>query len=93
MNRFFRAMVLALILPAAAVAQGVPCGSSERVQAFLGAQGEHPRATGTAGAGARMALHVAQNGRWSLVLHLPDGRSCILSNGNDFTLISADPAA
>lgn len=93
MNSFVRATLLALFLPLPTAAQGVPCGPSERVQALLSAQGEQPRATGTAGAGARMALHVAQNGRWSLVLHLPDGRSCILSNGHDFAPVSGDPAA
>ncbi|MFN3955852.1 MAG: hypothetical protein ACK4LQ_15495 [Pararhodobacter sp.] len=85
--------VLALIAPSALAARGVPCGPTERVVAFIAEQGERARATGTAGHGARMALHVARDGRWSLLLHLPDGRSCILANGADFALASPDPAA
>lgn len=86
-------LIAALLAPSVLAAQGVPCGPSERVAAFLLHQGEQLRATGVAGHGARMALHVAEDGRWSLLLHLPDGRSCILANGADFTLLSPDPAA
>jgi len=77
------AATLALPLPAAA--QSLPCAPRERVLDFvIDRMGETRHATGTAGRGAQMELYAGSDGNWTLLLHLPDGRSCILANGTDF---------
>lgn len=76
-------LVLAAAQPAAA--QSVPCAAREQVLRFvIDQRGEERLATGTASRGATLDLFAADSGTWSLVLHLPDGRSCLLANGDGF---------
>jgi len=83
MLRFLVASFLLAITPA--MAQTVPCTQRERILEFvIDARGEERLATGQAQNGASLDLFAADSGTWSLVLHLPDGRSCILANGRDF---------
>jgi hypothetical protein len=46
--------------------------------------GEVRQATGTAGRGATVELFAGPEGTWSILLHLPDGRSCLIANGTGF---------
>jgi hypothetical protein len=79
------APLLALILPQTALAQGIPCAPRERMlEIVIDRLGGVRQATGTAGPGAQMELFADPDGGWSLILHLPDGRSCLLANGADF---------
>jgi len=76
---------LVAVLPQIAAAQSIPCAPRERVYEFLiDRMGETRRATGTAGQGARMEVFAGEGGSWSILLHLPDGRACILANGQGF---------
>jgi len=85
-HRPFAILAAALaFLPQLAFAQSIPCAPRERVLEFLiDRMGESRRATGTAGQGARMELFAGERGSWSMILHLPDGRACILANGQGF---------
>lgn len=78
--------VLALMIPQAAAAQSIPCAPRERVlEALIDRMGESRRAQGTAGrGGAQMELYAGPDGTWTVILHLPDGRACLLANGTDF---------
>jgi hypothetical protein len=79
------ATLLALMLPQAALAQGIPCAPRERMlEIVIDRLGGVRQATGTAGRGAEMELFADPDGGWSLILHLPDGRSCLMANGADF---------
>jgi hypothetical protein len=81
-------LCLALILPQAASAQSMPCAPRERMlEVVIDRLGGVRQATGTAGhggTGAQMELFADPDGGWSLILHLPDGRSCLLANGTEF---------
>lgn len=84
MHRLFLA-ALALPIPQALVAQSIPCAARERVlEALIDRMGETRRAMGTAGRGAQMELYAGPDGSWTVILHLPDGRACLLANGTDF---------
>ena len=73
------------LFPAVASAQSLPCAVRERVLAFvIDERGETRLATGEASQGATIDLFAAPSGTWSLVLNLPDGRSCLLANGRAF---------
>ena len=75
----------ALLLPHLAAAQAIPCAPRERVLDFLiDRMGETRRATGTAGTGAQMEVFAGDDGSWTILLHLPDGRACIMANGHGF---------
>ena len=75
-----------LLFPAAASAQQLPCSARERVLSLvIDQRGEARLATGRAARGATIDLFAAESGTWTLVLNLPDGRSCLLANGNGFT--------
>lgn len=83
-----RLLILAaalLLLPQLAAAQSIPCAPRERVlEILIDRMGETRRATGTAGPGARMEVFAGEEGNWTIVLHLPDGRACIMANGHGF---------
>lgn len=79
------ALVFSLAAPQAGAAQGIPCAPRERMlDILIDRMGGVRQAIGTAGAGAQMELFADPDGGWSLILHLPDGRSCMLANGADF---------
>ncbi len=74
-----------LLLPTAATAQTLPCAARERVLAFvIDERGETRLASGEAAQGATIELFAAETGTWTLLLNLPDGRSCLLANGRAF---------
>jgi hypothetical protein len=78
-------LALALLLPAAAGAQSLPCAPRERVLAHvIDQRGEARLASGQAAQGASIELFAAPSGRWTLLLNLPDGRTCLLANGEGF---------
>lgn len=76
---------LLAVLPHLALAQGIPCSSRERIYEFLiDRMGETRRASGDGDQGSRMELFAADTGSWSIIMHLPDGRVCIMANGQGF---------
>ncbi|MCL4675362.1 MAG: hypothetical protein KJZ59_04895 [Pararhodobacter sp.] len=79
-------LVLALApMTAPVAAQTLPCAARERVlQHVIDQRGERRLATGEAANGATIDLFAAESGTWTLVLNLPDGRSCLLANGQRF---------
>lgn len=78
-------LATALLFPGAASAQTLPCAPRERVLAFvIDQRGEARMATGQAAQGASIELFAAPNGTWTLLLNLPDGRTCLLANGEGF---------
>lgn len=82
-NRLLLLLLLALPLPA--LAQGMPCAPRERMlEIVIDRLGEVRQATGTAGRGATVELFAGPEGTWSILLHLPDGRSCLIANGTGF---------
>ena len=78
-------LAAALFMPAAATAQSLPCAARERVLEFvIDQRGETRLASGDAAQGASVELFASESGTWTLVLNLPDGRSCLLANGEGF---------
>lgn len=78
-------LAAALVLPAAGFAQTLPCAPRERVLAFVVDQNHQTRlATGDAARGATIELFAGDSGDWTLLLNLPDGRSCLLAAGGNF---------
>ncbi|WP_323022205.1 hypothetical protein [Pararhodobacter sp.] len=74
------------LLPAALSAQTLPCAPRERVLVFvIDERGETRLATGEAARGASVELYASDSGSWTLLLNLPDGRACLLANGENFT--------
>ena len=66
-------------------AQQLPCANRERVLAFvIDQRGETRLATGDALRGATIELYASESGSWTLLLNLPDGRACLLANGENF---------
>ena len=75
----------ATLQPITATAQSLPCAARERVLNFvIDQRGEVRLATGDASQGATIELYAAESGSWTLVLMLPDGRACLLANGERF---------
>ena len=78
-------LLLSFLLPVPALAQVLPCAPRERVLEFVMDQrGERRLATGDARGNATIELFADDDGGWSLLLNLPDGRSCLLANGGNF---------
>ena len=74
-----------LCFPVPTLAQELPCASRERVLQFvIDQRGETRLATGRAAQAAGIELYAAESGSWTLLLTLPDGRSCLLANGDGF---------
>jgi hypothetical protein len=79
------ALAVMLLFPLPAFSQGMPCAPRERMlEIIIDRLGEVRQATGTAGRGATMEMFSGPTGDWSIVLHLPDGRSCLMANGSNF---------
>lgn len=75
----------AFLLPVQALAQTLPCAPREQVlRLVIDQRGETRLATGEAARGATIELFAGEGGRWTLLLNLPDGRSCLLANGEAF---------
>ena len=66
-------------------AQTLPCAARERLLAFvIDERGQTRLASGEAAQGATIELFAGDSGEWTLLLSLPDGRSCLLANGRHF---------
>jgi hypothetical protein len=77
--------VMAAFTSAPVAAQGIPCAPRERMlEIVIDRMGGQRQATGQAGPGATVELFAAEGGEWWFILHLPDGRACLLANGADF---------
>jgi len=75
----------ALLFPVEGLAQTLPCAPREEVLRFvIDQRGEIRLATGEAARGATIELFAGEGGSWTLLLNLPDGRSCLLANGAGF---------
>lgn len=73
------------LTPLPGLAQAIPCAPRERVLSHLiDRLGAVRQAEGLAGQGARMELYADPDGGWTVLLHLPDGRSCLLAGGSEF---------
>jgi hypothetical protein len=78
-------VAIAIGISAPAAAQGIPCAPRERMlEIVIDRLGGVRQATGVAGQGAQMELFASPDGSWHMVLHLSDGRSCLLANGAEF---------
>ena len=87
MSRLLNTAILATTLPFAAPAhaQTMPCAPRERVLGFvIDENGQTRLAIAQAARGATVELYAADSGGWTLLLHLPDGRSCLMANGQGF---------
>ena len=66
----------------------IPCGTTAEIVARLSDEfGEAIAAEGSAGPGnsLRMGVYVNRESRsWTVVLHTPDGTTCIVADGLDF---------
>ncbi len=61
------------------------CGARGQVLSVLSDQlGQTRRAIGLAGTRTVMELFVADTGRWTITVTLPDGQTCLLANGDAF---------
>lgn len=68
-----------------AMAQTMPCAPRERVLQFvIDERGQTRMATANAAQGATVELYAADGGDWTLLLHMPNGRSCLMANGQGF---------
>ena len=68
-----------------AAAQTIPCAPRDQVLRFLiEERSETRQAAGSAGRGAQMEVYASDSGSWSIVLHLGDGRTCLLADGSGF---------
>lgn len=82
---FALAAALAALMPFAATAQELPCAPREQVlSAVIDRIGAERLALGRAAEGATIELYATQGGNWTLLLNLPDGRSCLLGAGDGF---------
>lgn len=80
-----RALLLALIFPLSADARDLPCAPRDAVLGFLADDlGQTRRNSGHAGRGVQMETFANDAGDWSVIITLPDGRSCLLAGGNGF---------
>jgi hypothetical protein len=77
------ALMAAFFMPAAQ-AHNLPCADADGWRAMLAEQyGEATVGRGVAGGGEIMfeLLTSAEGATWTLLLHFPDGRACLLGNG------------
>jgi hypothetical protein len=86
MKKLFATLaVMSAFVSAPVAAQGIPCAPRERMlEIVIDRLGGVRQATGSAGQGAQMELFASDGGEWWFILHLPDGRACLLGNGIDF---------
>ncbi|WP_068299304.1 hypothetical protein [Pararhodobacter sp. CCB-MM2] len=83
--RFMLAAIATILSVQSAAAQQLPCANRERVLGFvIDQRGETRLATGDAMRGATIELYAGESGSWTMLLNLPDGRSCLLANGENF---------
>lgn len=72
-------------MSAQAQSQTLPCAPRERVlESIVDRMGAERLARGRAAQGASIELYATPSGDWTLILHLPDGRACLLGAGDQF---------
>ncbi|MGQ0674929.1 MAG: hypothetical protein ACT4N4_02415 [Rhodospirillales bacterium] len=93
--RFFIAVAALLLTAAPALAQGqMPCGDRDELLAKLKAEyKETPAGFGMTGGGQVVELLTSEKGSWTLLLSLPNGRSCLIGSGEGWELRSAKKTA
>ena len=84
-----RAVALSLFilpfLPAISVAQPATCADRHEVLAQLKARfDETPVEAGLTDQGEIVELTTSENGTWTLMLSFPNGRSCLISSGENW---------
>ena len=67
-----------------AQAQTMPCAPRTQVLDMLAQAEQTRRAIGLAGQ-AIMETYASDAGAWTITISLPDGRMCLLANGQDYT--------
>jgi len=67
-----------------AQAQTMPCAPRAQVLDMLAQAEQTRRAVGHAGQ-ALMETFASDAGAWTITISLPDGRMCLLANGQDYT--------
>lgn len=67
-----------------AQAQTMPCAPRAAVLDMLKASEQTRRAIGLAGQAVMETFANGQTGAWTITVSLPDGRMCLLANGQDF---------
>lgn len=66
-------------------AQTMPCAPREQVLGYvIDESGQSRLATAEAARGATIEVYASDSGGWTILLHLPDGRSCLMANGQGF---------
>jgi len=74
-----------VVFAAHAQAQTMPCAPRAKVLDMLAQSEQTRRATGLAGQAVMETFANAKTGAWTITVSLPDGRMCLLANGQDFT--------
>lgn len=69
----------------AAQAQPMPCAPRAQVLDMLSQSEQTRRAVGHTGQAVMETFANAKTGAWTITVSLPDGRMCLLANGQDFT--------
>lgn len=78
-------LVLCLaVFASQAQAQTMPCAPRAQVLDMLAQAEQTRRAVGHAGQ-AVMETFASDAGAWTITISLPDGRMCLLANGQDYT--------
>lgn len=78
------------ILAQAAKAQNIPCGERAKIiQGLTEKYGETRQVIGLARNNRIMELYAStETGSWTLVVTLPDGRSCLLATGDSYEYLN-----
>ena len=81
--RLFLALCFA-VCASTAQPQTMPCAARAKVLDMLAKAEQTRRAVGHAGQ-AIMETFASEAGAWTITVSLPDGRMCLLANGQDYT--------
>lgn len=81
------ALMLSVAAPAVAQTVSLQCAQRDGIVEMLSNDfGETRRAIGVAGEGAVMELFASDaTGTWTAIMSLPDGRTCLVMSGSDFS--------
>lgn len=71
------------VLASPVQAQTMPCAPRAQVLDMLAQAEQTRRATGLAGQ-VLMETYASDAGAWTITISLPDGRVCLLANGQDY---------
>lgn len=66
-------------------AQTMPCAPRAKVLDMMAQAEQTRRAVGQAGQAVMETFANGDTGAWTITISLPDGRTCLLANGQDFT--------